>query len=300
MAITTTPVIIDTDIGIDIDDTWALGYVLKCPELEVKLITSTNHNTELKAKIIAKFLENVGRADIPIGVGIDKKGPKGPFRKWVGNYNLSEYAGEIYEDGISAMISMITESSQKVSIIGLGPLTNIAQALKEDSSLVNNSRFIGMQGGIRTFYEDLPNLKTEYNIVQDITAARMVFGSDWEKAITPLDTCGLVRLSGAHFEEISESSDRICLEVMEHTKIWAEKRGVYEKMLEEKSTSTLYDTVAIYLAYSEAFLIMEELSILITDDGQTVETKDGNTLRCAISWKNLNDFYQHLTERLIS
>jgi len=39
------PVILDTDIGIDIDDTWALGLLLKCPELDVKLITTTSEDS---------------------------------------------------------------------------------------------------------------------------------------------------------------------------------------------------------------------------------------------------------------
>lgn len=63
------PVILDTDIGGDIDDTWALGLLLKCPEFDVKLITTSTDNTPLKAKLVAKFLEIVGRTDIPIGIG---------------------------------------------------------------------------------------------------------------------------------------------------------------------------------------------------------------------------------------
>ncbi|HEC38499.1 MAG TPA: nucleoside hydrolase, partial [bacterium] len=51
------PVILDTDIGMDIDDTWALGLILKCPELDVKLITTSSDNTTIKAKLVAKFLE---------------------------------------------------------------------------------------------------------------------------------------------------------------------------------------------------------------------------------------------------
>ena len=64
------PVILDTDIGFDIDDTWALGLLLKCPELDVKLITTSSDNTPIKAKLVAKFLEIVGRTDIPIGIGL--------------------------------------------------------------------------------------------------------------------------------------------------------------------------------------------------------------------------------------
>ena len=64
------PVILDTDIGTDIDDTWALAFLLKCPELDVKLITTASGDTFERAKIVAKILEIAGRTDIPIGLGL--------------------------------------------------------------------------------------------------------------------------------------------------------------------------------------------------------------------------------------
>ena len=66
------PVILDTDIGLDIDDTWALGLLLKSPEIDVKLITASSDNTTVKAQLVAKFLERVGRTDIPIGIGLEE------------------------------------------------------------------------------------------------------------------------------------------------------------------------------------------------------------------------------------
>jgi hypothetical protein len=64
------PVILDTDIGSDMDDTWALVMMLRSPELDVKLITSASEDTQYRTKIIAKLLETAKRTDIPIGTGI--------------------------------------------------------------------------------------------------------------------------------------------------------------------------------------------------------------------------------------
>jgi len=71
------PVILDTDIGLDIDDIWALGLLLSCPELDVRLITTTSGNTIIKAKLVAKFLEIADRTDIPIGIGPKQNNSKG-------------------------------------------------------------------------------------------------------------------------------------------------------------------------------------------------------------------------------
>ena len=71
------PVIFDTDIGDDIDDTWALGLLLRSPELDVKLAVGDNGKPEYRAKLLAKFLERAGRSDVPVGVGLDVNPEKG-------------------------------------------------------------------------------------------------------------------------------------------------------------------------------------------------------------------------------
>ena len=63
------PVVLDTDIGFDVDDVWALAFMLKCPELDVKLITTNTGDTEYSAALIGKMLEIAGRTDISIGIG---------------------------------------------------------------------------------------------------------------------------------------------------------------------------------------------------------------------------------------
>src|SRR5512134_2032937 len=83
------PVILDTDIGDDIDDTWALVLALKSPELDVKLVVTDFGNTEHRAKIVARLLEIAGRADIPIGIGIQENDALGPQTDWVKDYELS-------------------------------------------------------------------------------------------------------------------------------------------------------------------------------------------------------------------
>ena len=64
------PVIFDTDICDDIDDTWALALLLQSPEFDVKLVVTAVGNTVSKAKTVAKFLEIAGRTDIPVGIGV--------------------------------------------------------------------------------------------------------------------------------------------------------------------------------------------------------------------------------------
>src|SRR5574341_106626 len=90
------PIILDTDIGDDIDDTWALVLALKSPELDVKLVVTDFGNTEYRAKIVARLLEIAGRTEIPIGIGIRENDAEGPQSDWVKGYDLSKYPGRIF------------------------------------------------------------------------------------------------------------------------------------------------------------------------------------------------------------
>ncbi len=69
----TIPVILDTDIGTDIDDTWALALLLRCPELDPKLILMETGDSTYRAKITAKLLAKAGRTAIPIGLGVNSR-----------------------------------------------------------------------------------------------------------------------------------------------------------------------------------------------------------------------------------
>jgi len=74
------PVILDTDIGGDIDDTWALAMLLRSPEVEVKLVVTDTADTVYRARVAAKLLQAAGHAEIPVGIGLrfDADGPSEP------------------------------------------------------------------------------------------------------------------------------------------------------------------------------------------------------------------------------
>ena len=146
------PVILDTDIGDDIDDTWALAMMLKCPELDVKLVVGDKGKSLYRAKLIARLLETAGRADIPVGVGIDPKGGTGRQAKWVAKYDLDKYPGTVHKDGVGAMIDTIMKSPEPITLIAVGPLPNIKVALKREPKIAKRARFVGMHGSVRLGY----------------------------------------------------------------------------------------------------------------------------------------------------
>lgn len=294
------PVILDTDIGFDIDDTWALGLLLKCPELDVKLITTTSGNTLIKTKQVAKFLENADRTDIPIGIGPKNGNDEEPLYDWVKDYNLSDYPGVIHEDGIEIISDMLQNSLEPTTLIAIGPLGNIAKALRLNQKIMEKTRFIGMQGSIYKGYMGDPNPAVEYNVSSDIQACREVFQASWEKTITPLDTCGNIMLSGERFKRILDCSNPIVDSIKECYELWAQKSDRLYLITKKQTSTILFDTVAVYLAFSEELLNIENLKIEVNKSGRTLISEKGSNIRCATSWKNVQDFKDLIVDRLTS
>ncbi len=300
------PVIFDTDIGSDIDDTWALALLLQSPELDIKLITTVTGDTLSRAKIVAKILEITGRTDIPVGIGAPVLGV--PIRSqrcyqksWVKDYKLSSYPGTIYQDGVKALVDTIMNSPEPITVISVGPLPNIAAALEREPRIAEKAEFIGMQGSIRIGYDGRPRADREYNVVQFVKEAQKVFTSAWNMTITPLDTCGIVKLKGEKYQKVLKRNSPLTRAIIEGYREWLKNTKKLKKLDKDKintSSTILCDTVAVYLAMSTELVQMEKLGIRVTDRGYTIIDNKAKVINCATKWKDLNAFEDFLVDRL--
>ncbi|HEX4120859.1 MAG TPA: nucleoside hydrolase [Verrucomicrobiae bacterium] len=288
----TRPVILATDIGDDIDDTWALGFLLRCPELNLKLVATEYGKAPYRAKLLAKFLETTGNSHIPIAVGPDVE-PRGvgPLAEWVRDYDLSSYPGRVHTDGVGAMVDVIMNSPEPVTLICIGPMPNVAAALDRMPAIAKHARFVGMDGSIRLGYGGAKTPCAEWNIKADPQAAKIGLSAPWDITITPLDTCGLVVLDGDRYQRILHSRNPIATTIVENYRVWS-KGGA------EHHSSTLFDPVAVYLAMSQGFCKMERLGVRVTDDGMTVLDDRAKPMNVATEWNDLDGFRDLLTNRI--
>ena len=309
-AATPKPVILDTDICDDIDDTWAIALMLQSPELDCKLIVTAVGNTEAKAKVVAKFLEKVGRTNIPIGVGVKQHDRSHRQTAWAADYKLSSYPGRVCQDGVQALIDTIMNSPTRVTLIATGPLPNVAEALKREPRIAEKADFVGMHGSIYVGYGKA-GPDAEYNVKADVEAAKKVFTAPWPMTITPLDTCGLVVLDGDKYQKVLQRKSVLTSTLLENYRMWYRdglrdrkdlKEADFDRLTEEKlksSSTTLFDTVAIYLAINKDLAQMHQLPVRITDDGFTRVQEGAKSVDCAIKWKSLDGYESWLTERLV-
>ena len=188
-------IIIDTDIGID--DAMALLLALKSPELDLVGVTTVFGNVNCnQASINAlKLLELADRSDIPVAKGSDVPliikphihGTHVHGEDGLGNSNFSKPKEKILEmSAVQFIIKMILENPGEITLVPIGPLTNIALAIKLEPKIINLVKEVVMMGGAATVGGNATPV-AEANIWQDPHAASIVFNAGLPLTMLGLD-----------------------------------------------------------------------------------------------------------------
>jgi inosine-uridine nucleoside N-ribohydrolase len=297
------PVILDTDIGSDIDDTWALAALLHSPELQPLLITTTSGDTVYRAQLTSRLLEVAHRTDIPLGIGLfhgtmeEQHRHQGP---WAEGANLDAYRGPLHRDGVDALIRTVRSAKEPVTLISIAPSFNIAKALDIAPDIAAKCHFVGMHGSIDRGYGPTSPAEPETNVRMDVPGFRKVLAAPWLSIrITPLDTCGQVILDGSRFAQLRDSAHPVVRACMENYRIWAKRVDWMTVDYEEHRSSVLFDNVAVFMAYSTRFIDWECFPIEVSDDGMTRRAAQGRPVNVAMRWNDLDAFRDHITQRIL-
>ncbi len=165
-------VIIDTDIGDDIDDAFAVALALRSPELQILGITTTFGDTETRAKLLDRFLAEVGRPETPVAAGAPSP-PKSTLtqRRYAEG---GHFAKSSHPDAVAFLLEQIHRYPGQITLIAIGPLMNIGAAIDKDPATFRKlKRVIIMGGSIKRGYGDLgfgppQPPQPEWNILNDI------------------------------------------------------------------------------------------------------------------------------------
>jgi inosine-uridine nucleoside N-ribohydrolase len=299
-----TPVIIVTDIGTDIDDSWAIALALRSPELDVRLVLTDSTDARYRAAVAARLLEAAGRTDIPIAIGDSHPSPDDASKTlllWVAGYDLKKYPGRVYDDGVAALIETVRAAPRPPTIVAIGPVPSLSRALAQAPDLAERCRFVGMYGSFEIGYGGGPP-SAEFNVKVDPPALRKVLSAPWRDILlTPLDTCGTVGLAGERYHAIwSATGDPLLRALISSYCVFAPRQNWMTCDYFATRSTTLFDCVAVYLAYSEDLVETETIPYAITDDGFTRRSASGPLrARVAIRWKNLDGFEAELAGRLL-
>jgi purine nucleosidase len=222
-------IILDTDIGTDVDDLMALALILGSPELELLGITTAYGDTKLRAKLTHRVLEEAGRAHIPIyiGVGPTLNGVRPIF--WPGHEGKNAGLERVPDSVIAAgsaedyLIETVSSLPGEVTVLAVAPLGNLARAILKNPEAMRQVKQIVMMGGV--FGTADPELKlpvTEHNIRCDPEAAHIVFGSGIPITLFPLDVTTKVELHPSGVAQIGRSAAPLAQLLHAQLETWLE------------------------------------------------------------------------------
>jgi inosine-uridine nucleoside N-ribohydrolase len=253
-------VIIDTDIGDDIDDAFAVALALRSPELQILGITTTFGDTETRAKLLDRLLTEVGRADIPVAAGPPTQ-PKAVFTqlKYAEGGN---FAKRSHPDAVTFLLDQIRRNPGKITLVAIGPLVNVGAAIEKDPGTFRKlKRVVLMGGSIYRGYRDIGagpprGPEPEWNIKNDIPSAQKLFAAGVALFVMPLDSTQL-RMDAANrnflFAQGTPITDALSLLYHE----WG------------KETPTLFDPMTIAYIVDSSLCPVRGMHLRVDEKGFT-------------------------------
>lgn len=256
------PIIIDTDIGDSIDDALALAFALHSPELDVRAVTTVIDDVESKTRLAWKMLGIYNRRDVALAMGAPEplldptmSAPSKEFEVLTRNDVIPDAARK---RAAELIIDTTLQSRGKITIVAIGPMTNIALAIKLDPRIKNNIERIVIMGG------GYLSSETEYNVKRDRTAAEIVFHSG-----IPITAVGLDVTSQCKLPE--KDLDRMRLADDPAGNFLIRLVDLAEQQTHDPSP-TLYDPLAIAAIFRPDLLEMQAgtVDVPLSGPGQTI------------------------------
>jgi inosine-uridine nucleoside N-ribohydrolase len=197
-----TPIILDTDIGGDIDDAFALALIIDSPEFQLLGVTTASGDTQARARLAAKMLWVAGGPwrQVPVVAGAPGKPRQIDQTRWANGFTSPQLR---HEKAVDFLKAEFDRRPGEITLVAVGPLTNVAELLKQDPAVARKIKQIALMGGaINHGYGNDPKPVPEYNIAADPAAAQVVFSSGVPILMAPLDVTAMLGLDAAGRQRI--------------------------------------------------------------------------------------------------
>lgn len=286
------PIIFDTDIGDDIDDALALALALQSPELDIRLITTVVDDVESRTRLVWKQLGLYGRQDIPIATGASQPLLDPIINRRMPQFDVLTAADQpptaAKRNAVDQIILTLLNSKEKITLVPIGPLTNIALALRTEPRIKDHIEKIVLMGG--AYYP----ARREYNIYRDRIAAEIVFSSGLPIVGVGLDVTEPCKLEGADLERLRTANNPASQFLYKLIQLWQVGKADHYPVL--------YDPLAIAATIRPSLITTETGKVQVETAspmlyGTTVFTKGKGTVEAAKEVKK-REFLDLFIERL--
>ncbi|HIE50643.1 MAG TPA: nucleoside hydrolase [Armatimonadetes bacterium] len=247
--------ILDTDIGDDVDDALALAFALQSPEVNLRAVTTVHGEVETRARLALKVLHTFGRDDVPVASGTAKPlfRPRPTHRPNQAVVLDSEEKLPAPWPGhaVDLIIETVMNSPGEVVICPVGAQTNLALALAKEPRLVEKARIVFM-GGV------FSRMQAEYNIACDPEAARLVVESGIPLTMVGLDVTLKCRLTTNQVDALGASDLPSARLLADLIAAWRGPRNI---------TPTLHDPLAIAVTFDPSLVALEPRLLRVETQG---------------------------------
>lgn len=252
-------VILDTDIGGDIDDAWALGFAMLSPDIDLVGVTIGDQNTPARAKVACKLLHAGGRDEVPVAVGRKTSDtPEFQFT-WAEDFTAKQ---PIAQPAADFIVETVRRHPGQITLVAVGPLQNVADALRKEPKLGTMlKRVVLMSGSIG------PNAWTsspipEWNVVESTSDAQVVYAAGLPLTTVPLDSTTYVTLKDEERAQLKKRDSAVTRALESLYRLWIESPS---------SRMTLHDQLAIAETVRPGafFARKDTLPVVVDDKGYT-------------------------------
>jgi inosine-uridine nucleoside N-ribohydrolase len=271
------PIILDTDIGTDIDDAFALALIINSPEFELLGVTTVSADTAARARIAAKMLWEAGGKwrQVPVVAGVPGTHQDINQAPWAKDFASPQI---LKESAVDFMRGKLHRYPGKITVIAIGELTNVAALIKADPQAAKSIKRISLMGGsiARGYEAELLHMNcpdcgppaetgplppsppvAEWNIKSNPAAAQVVFSSGIPITMAPLDVTAMLKLG-------AEGRNRIFDQI---TPLNNSLAALYH--LWHHETPTLFDPMAVAMLLDPGLCQTKDLAVEVDDKGVT-------------------------------
>jgi inosine-uridine nucleoside N-ribohydrolase len=264
-------IIIDTDPGID--DALALLLALASPEIQLEAITTVSGNVDvaLTTRNALALLTLAGRTDIPVARGckyplvrqtVDAAQVHG--LNGLGDVEIpSPTCKAVEQHAVDLLIEKIMSAPGQITLVTLGPLTNIALAVRHEPRLIQAVREVVIMGGaLRVPGNVTP--AAEFNIHADPHAAQIVFGAGWPLRLVSLDVTQRTILQRSQFSELAAQGGPVPLFIERMVAFYFEQ---FLGQRQDESGFAMHDPLCLAAAFLPELITWEAAYVAVELNG---------------------------------